>query len=75
MDINEIKSFLSDLKDNPELLDAGVSIHESAIHEIIRAEKRYSYGLDLTTEDDRRIEIEKIVIDNLEKYNNENQKN
>ena len=75
MNIDEVKKYLNELTDKPDLLDSNLSIHELTIHEIIRAEKKYSYGLDNTTSSARQAEIERIVLLGIGKYNNEDKKN
>ncbi|KMV66865.1 hypothetical protein WB66_01615 [bacteria symbiont BFo1 of Frankliniella occidentalis] len=75
MKIDEIKNYLSQLKENPELLDEDSSIIEMTINDIIRAEKKYSYGLGVTTQQDRQEEIEKIILNAIERNINENKKN
>ena len=75
MNIDDVKKFLSELKDKPELLDSDLSIHESTIIEIIRAEKKYSFGLEHTTPSARQEEIERIVLQGIESYNNEDKAN
>ena len=75
MKIDEIKNYLSQLKENPELLDEDSSIIEMTINDIIRAEKKYSFGLGVTTQQDRQEEIEKIILNAIERNINENKKN
>lgn len=74
MNFDEIKNYLGKLKESPELIEGDLSIIETTIHEIILAEKKYSYGLEKTTSTARQAEIERIVIKGLEKYKHENQK-
>ncbi|MEP8912488.1 hypothetical protein ACK6SG_11210 [Enterobacter hormaechei] len=74
MKLDDIKDFLNELSNDPALLDSDSTIIEATIHEIIRAEKKYSYGLDLTTQNNRHDEIERIVLNSLEAASNENKK-
>lgn len=74
MKLDDIKDFLNELSNDPALLDSDSTIIEATIYEIIRAEKKYSYGLDLTTQNNRHDEIERIVLNSLEAASNENKK-
>lgn len=72
MDFESIKNLLTEFSENPDLLDKEEDIIEGTIHDIIRAEKKYSFGLDMTTQHDRQNEIERIILTAIEKMNNEN---
>ncbi|ASM97272.1 TPA: hypothetical protein I7750_09600 [Vibrio vulnificus] len=75
MNFEEVKDFLNQVKDSPELLDIDLSVHEKTINEVIRAEKKYLFGIEHTTKSARLEEIEKILLKSIESLNNEDQKN
>lgn len=72
MNVDDFKSYLEKVKENPEIIDNDYSLIESIIHNIILAEKKYTYGLEKTTAATRQTEIERIIIQGLEEYKNEN---
>ena len=75
MNVDEIKEYLGKLKVHPEMLENPLSSLESTIYKIIIAEKKYSYGLEKTTIESRQLEIERIILQGLEDFKNENKKN
>lgn len=75
MCLDNIKEFLQQISNDASLLENDHDIIDNTIHEIIRAEKKYSYGLDMTTQHNRQDEIERIVLTAIEAVNNENKKN
>jgi hypothetical protein len=66
-ELTDVLRELSEIKDNPSILDEQDSEMEKVLKEVIKIQRRHLYGLDKTSVRQRKDEIQKLLIKELQK--------